>query len=90
MRKEIPLYRKIALSEAEMLKKEEILIKKNIEDGYFGQAISLIMQIIPNNYKKILNDTFKMEFAYLCNRYLEILLPEIIDMIYEVNVNERI
>ena len=81
---------KIALSEAEMLKKEEILIKKNIEDGYFGQAISLIMQIIPNNYKKILNDTFKMEFAYLCNRYLEILLPEIIDMIYEVNVNERI
>ena len=48
------------------------------------------MQIIPNNYKKILNDTFKMEFAYLCNRYLEILLPEIIDMIYEVNVNERI
>ena len=61
------------------------MIKKNIEEGYFGQAISLIMQIIPSKNKKNINDVIKQDMTYLCDQYLEVLLPGIGDMIYEVN-----
>lgn len=85
MRQEIPLHGNAIYYKIIFLQKEESMIRKNIEEGYFGQAISIIMQIIPKKYKKTLNDIIKVEFAYLCNRYLEILLPGITNMIYEVN-----
>lgn len=85
MRREIPFCKNVNIYEVKTLKDEELLIKKNIEEGYFGQAISFIVQIIPNKYKRTMNDSIKNDFAYLCNRYLEMLLPGIMPLIYEVN-----
>lgn len=85
MRKINPLHKKVVCYKTNILKEEELLIKKNIEEGYFGQAISLIMQIIPSKNKKNINDVIKQDMTYLCDQYLEVLLPGIGDMIYEVN-----
>lgn len=69
---------------------EENTIKRYIEEGYYGQAINTLMIGIPSTYKNNPNYIVREDISYLCEKYLEILLPGITEYIRGVWDGERI
>ena len=70
-------------SKVKTLEKEEATIKRYIKDGYYGQTINTLMVDIPGTYKNNVADDIREDICYLCEKYLEILLPGIMTYIKE-------
>lgn len=79
--KNLLIYDSGTINSVRDLKEEECVIKNNIEEGFYGQAINTLMISIPNKYKNQMNAVISEDLCYLYNKYLEILLPGIMSSI---------